>query len=73
MRLGSCIAVVVAQAGSCSSDLTPSLGISVCCGCGPKMQKEEERKKKTSIPLYVVWGFAFFVCLFCFVGFLILY
>ena len=34
---GSCIAVAVA--GSCSSDLTPSLGISICCKCGPKKQK----------------------------------
>ena len=30
------VAVAVAQAGSCSSDLTPSLGISICRGCSPK-------------------------------------
>ena len=34
--LGSCV-------GSCSSDLTPSLGTSTCCWCGPRKQK---RKKK---------------------------
>ena len=34
MRLGSDDAVAVA--GSCSSDLTPHLGTSVCCGSGPK-------------------------------------
>ena len=39
MCLGSGVAVVVA--GSCSSDLTPSLGIS-------KKKKEKKRKKKTN-------------------------
>ena len=34
MHLGS--GVAVAQASSCSSDLTPSLGISICQGCSPK-------------------------------------
>ena len=29
-RLQSCVAVVVVQAGSCSSDWAPSLGISIC-------------------------------------------
>ena len=28
--------VAVARAGSCSPNLTPSLGPSTCCGCGPK-------------------------------------
>jgi len=28
--------VVVAKVGSYSSNLTPSLGTSICCGCGPK-------------------------------------
>ena len=36
LRLRSCIAVAVVQAGSYSSDLTPSLGTSICCRCGPK-------------------------------------
>ena len=30
--------VAVAWAGSCCSDWTPSLRISICYGCGPKMQ-----------------------------------
>ena len=39
MRLRSGVAVAVAEAGSYSSDSTPSLGTSVCCGCGPKKIK----------------------------------
>ena len=35
MQLGSHIAVAVVQAGSYRSDLTPSLGTSICFGCGP--------------------------------------
>ena len=37
MRLGSCVAVTVAQASSCSSEETTSLGTFL--GCGPKKQK----------------------------------
>ena len=33
------VAVAVAQAGSYSSDRTPSLGSSVCLRCGPKKKK----------------------------------
>ena len=47
------MAVAVAQDSSYSSDLTPSLGISICLGCGPKnkqnktkTKKEKKRKKK---------------------------
>ena len=29
------VAVAVAEAGSCSSVLTPSLGTSICCRCSP--------------------------------------
>ena len=32
-------------AGSSSSDLTPSLGISICHRCGPKKEKKEKRKR----------------------------
>ena len=42
MWLGSHMAVAVA--GSCSSDLTPSLGTSICHRCCPK--KKERKKKK---------------------------
>ena len=38
--LGSCTAVAMAWAGSCSSDSTLSLGTSMCRGCGPKMTKD---------------------------------
>ena len=41
-RLRSCVAVAVAKAGSCSSILTPSLGTSMCCGCGPKKKKKKK-------------------------------
>ena len=37
-RLTSDVAVVVVYASSCSSDWTPSLGTSICHGCGPKKQ-----------------------------------
>ena len=40
MRLRSCIVVAVAEASSCSSDLTPSLGISICFRCSLKKTKE---------------------------------
>ena len=48
MWLGSGVAVAVAKAGSCSSDLTPSLGTSKCHWWGPKKKKKKkkERKKK---------------------------
>ena len=44
MRLGSGIAVAVAS--SRISDLTPSLGTSICHGCGPKKKKNKQKTKK---------------------------
>ena len=44
-RLGSGIAVAVAQAGSNSSDSIPSLGTSICHGCGPKRAKDKKISK----------------------------
>ena len=44
--LGSGVAGAVAKSGSYSSDWTPSLGISIRRGCGPKKTKKEEKKKK---------------------------
>ena len=38
-QLGSCVAVAVVQAGSCSSDSTPSLGTSICHRFSPKKTK----------------------------------
>ena len=40
-RLLSCIAVAVAVASSCSSNLTPGLGTSICLQCGTKKQKNK--------------------------------
>ena len=40
--LGSCVAAAVGKASGHCSDLTPSLGVSMCHGCGP-----EKKLKKT--------------------------
>ena len=40
-RHGPRISVTVAQACSCSSNSTPSLGTSICFGCGPKKKKKK--------------------------------
>ena len=45
LRLGFGIAVAVSVASSCSSDLTPSLRISVCLRCGPKKTKKKKKKE----------------------------
>ena len=49
MRLGSLVAVAVVQAGSCSSDLNPSLGTSMCHRCGPKKTKTKQNKTKQKL------------------------
>ena len=43
MRLGSSVAMAVA--GGFNSDWTPSLGTSICCGCGPKTTKKIKKSK----------------------------
>ena len=43
-RLGSGMAVAVVEASSCSSGLTPSLGTSICSGCGPKKTKNKKKQ-----------------------------
>ena len=48
MQIRSHMAVAVAMAGSCSSDLTPSLGTSVCHRCCPKKQKRKENFKDSA-------------------------
>ena len=40
MWLGSWVAMAVVQASSYSSNLTPSLGTSICRRCGPKKEKK---------------------------------
>ena len=47
MELRSCVAVAVAQIGSCSSDSTASLRTSICHGRSPKKQNKTKEKKKT--------------------------
>ena len=44
---GSCVAVAVAQAGSCSSDSNPSLGTPTCCKCSPKKQKQTKHREQS--------------------------
>ena len=46
MWLGSGVALAVAEASSFGSDWTPSLGTSLCQGCGPKKTKKKKKKKK---------------------------
>ena len=50
MQLRSGVAVAVVPTGSCSSDWTPRLGTSMCCGCGPKKTKEEKERKAGVTP-----------------------
>ena len=49
MRLGSRVTGALVQAGSCISDLTPSLGTSMCCGCSPKMQKKKRKESSCAL------------------------
>ena len=46
MWLGSHVAVALVQAGSYSSDWTPSLGTSICCRSVPRNGKKPKNKKK---------------------------
>ena len=43
--LGSGIAVAVASS-QWLFDSTPSLGISVCCGCSPEKRKKKKRRRQ---------------------------
>ena len=47
-QLGSGVAVALVWAGSCSSDYTPSLATSICCGYGPKKTKDKKKKAQTA-------------------------
>ena len=53
-QLGSSVAVAVAQAGSNSSNWTPSLGTSMHRGCSPRRDKKKKKKKIffTEFPLW---------------------
>ena len=56
MQLGSHLAEAVVQASSYSSDSTPSLGTSICCGCSPKKTKtnKQTNKKQGNPVLYQI-------------------
>ena len=45
MWLRTGVAMAVAQARSCSSNATPSLGTSICHRCSPKKQNKNKQKK----------------------------
>ena len=45
-QLGPGIAVAVVKVGSYSSNLTPSLGTSICHRCGLKKKTKKKKKKK---------------------------
>ena len=47
VQLRSGFAVAVDVAGSCSSDWTPSLGTSICQGCGPKKTRKKYRNSSS--------------------------
>ena len=49
--LESGIALAVAYAGSCSSNLTPSLGNSICCRGSPKKKKKKSQPCSTSFQM----------------------
>ena len=55
--LGSGVAVPVVQAGSCTSDSTPSLGISICCGFSPKKQKKPKQTSYHSLNVLILLNF----------------
>ena len=50
------VAIAVVQTGSCSSDSTPNLGISICCRCGWKKTKTQTKPNKNNDLLQEVFG-----------------
>ena len=53
-RLGSHTAVALVQAGGYRSHWTPSLGTSICWGCGPKKTKAETNHTHTKYFITVI-------------------
>ena len=47
-RFGSCVAVAVAYADSCSFNSTPSLGTSICHGYSPERSLNKQTNKQTN-------------------------
>ena len=58
LRSSVAVAVAVAEASGCSSDLTPSLGTSMCCRYGNK--KKKNTVEYTHILLLFFFFFVFF-------------
>ena len=52
--LGSCVPVAVAQASSCSSDQSPSLGTSTCHRCSSKKKKKKKKIDCATSPVKVL-------------------
>ena len=46
------VAVTVVWAGSCHSDLTPSLGTSMHCWCSPKKDPPQKERKKEIVAIF---------------------
>ena len=55
MWLGSHIALAVASAGGYSSNSAPSLGTSICHGCGPKKTHTKKDKEKRHHHLHLTY------------------
>ena len=54
MRLGSGVAVAMEYTRGYSSNLVPSLGMSICPGCGPKnIKKQCERETKILVKFLI--------------------
>ena len=51
--------MTVVQAGSYSSDSTPSLGTSICCRCGPKKQKINKIKYVIRVCVYYIYIYTY--------------
>ena len=61
MWLGSCVAVAVVWASSCSSNWTPSLGTSYPVSAALKRQKKKKKKKKSRNRMFLVLEACFHV------------
>ena len=53
MWLRSCVAVAVGQDRIYSSNSTPSLGTSICYGCGPKKAKKTKKEKVHHLVIFI--------------------
>ena len=53
-QLGSCVAVAVTKASSCSSDLTPSLGTSICHECALKSKTKQKLGVNSNPDSYIL-------------------